>query len=135
MTSVEAEQILPARLEMQYGVSGWRGSSSCIGSFFGSPYTDADEAKTRRRTPSSAAAANTLWLPAMFTSIDSCGSATDRLIDTVAKWTTWVQPRIAARTAPPYRTSPSTSSTSPPVANRATRSRSPLVMLSKTRTE
>jgi hypothetical protein len=86
---------------MQYGVSGRSVSSSCIGSRSGSPYTDAVDAKTRRSTPSSAAAAKTLWLPVMLMSTDSCGSAMLLLIDTVAKWIAWVQPRMASRTEPP----------------------------------
>ena len=45
--------------------------SSLIGSLSGSPYTDALEANTSRRTPWSAAAANTLWLPTMLIAIDS----------------------------------------------------------------
>lgn len=86
---------------MQYGVSGFSLSSSCIGSFSGSPYTEALEANTRRSTPSSAAAAKTLLLPTMLMSIDSPGSAIDLLIDTVAKWIACVQPRMASRTPTP----------------------------------
>src|SRR3954447_24040214 len=119
---------------MQYGVSGLTGPSSFIGRVSGSPYTEALEAKTTRRTPCSAAAANTLLLPTMLMSTLSYGSAWLLLIETAARWITSSQPRMAWATAPPYRTSWSMSSTSPVATHSATFSRSPRNMLSKTRT-
>ena len=70
---------------MQYGRERVSGSSSCIGSLLGSPYTDALDANTMRFTPWSAAAANTLCVPTMLMSIDSYGSATLLLIETAAE--------------------------------------------------
>ena len=61
-----------------YGEIGSVAESSDVGICRVEPYTDVDDEKTTRRTPSSRAASRTLSVPSTLTALDVSGSCTDR---------------------------------------------------------
>src|SRR5947208_2993984 len=114
-----------------YGEIGSGGVDSTVGSSGLVPYTDVDDEKTTRRTPSSRAASRTLSVPSTLTALEVSGSCTERGTEPSApRWYTTSTPRIAACTRSYERSSPSTTSTSSP----SRLARFPVEKLSSTRT-
>src|SRR3954454_5091403 len=90
-----------------YGEIGSVGLDSTVGSCALVPYTDVDDEKTTRRTPSSRAASSTLSVPSTFTALDVSGSWTERGTDPSApRWLTTSTPPVAACTRSFERSSP-----------------------------